>query len=248
MDLYGLIGKSLSHSFSPIYFNNKFKKENITAQYLSLEINTIADFPQLLLAYPELKGLNVTIPYKEQIIPYLDEIDAIAKTIGAVNCIQIKEGKLLGHNTDYYGFKKSLHPFDFNKQDKAIILGTGGAARAVAAVLNSMHIQYFNTSRIKKYDSYFKHIIAYEDLVHIDINAYRLIVNTTPVGMFPNIQDAPDFPYHLLNDKHILYDLIYNPAMTTFLHNGLQMGAIIKNGLEMLELQALKSWKIWQYS
>jgi len=186
--------------------------------------------------------MNVTIPYKEEVIPFLDKIDRKAKKIGAVNTIKItKSGKLKGYNTDFYGFRNSLKPLLKKEHKKALILGTGGASKAIAFALKKLGIQYTFVSRTKKSEK----MLTYSELTENTIKEYLLIVNTTPLGTHPNTSDKPDIPYNFISDKHILYDLIYNPSETLFLKLGKEKGATIKNGLEMLELQAEKAWEIW---
>lgn len=240
--LYGIIGKSLSHSFSPQYFKNKFEVEHIDAQYVKFEIEEITDFPKIIKENPNLKGLNVTIPYKTAIMPYLDELDERAKAIGAVNCIKVADGKLFGYNTDVLGFKNSLEPLLDVQHKKAIVLGDGGAAQAVKFALNELYIPYISVVRNS---SIVNNSITYEMLKLQNLVDYQIIINTTPVGMHPNINDKPDINYEQLNNTHILYDLIYNPIQTEFLIIGKSKGCKIKNGLEMLHLQAEEGWHIW---
>ncbi len=243
---FTLIGYPLSHSFSKKYFTEKFKKENISNhEYFLSPLEKIEDFPNLLSTYPNLVGLNVTIPYKEKVIPFLDEISEEAKAIGAVNTIKIIEGKLKGFNTDVYGFEKSLVDFLTQKEKKitvenALVLGTGGAAKAVVYILKKMGIEPILVSRNKE-----KGDLTYEDLDTIIFDECRLIVNTTPLGMLPNLESCPNLPFHRINEKFHLYDLVYNPEKTVFLRRGESKGAAIKNGLEMLHLQAEKAWEIW---
>lgn len=246
MQKYGLIGFPLGHSFSRNYFNQKFEAENIDARYLNFEIPTIKDFKQVLKANPELNGLNVTIPYKEQIIPYLDELDDDAKKIGAVNVIKFTKGlfgktKLKGYNSDIIGFKQSIEPLLNEKHRKALILGTGGASKAVFQGLKQLGIGATLVSRKPK-----EYCITYEEITPKIIEQYTVIVNTTPLGMFPNINACPNIPYELLTPQHLLYDLLYNPDETLFMKKGKEQGAIVKNGLEMLLLQAFAAWEIWQ--
>lgn len=243
---FTLIGYPLSHSFSKKYFTEKFEREHISNhEYFLSPLVQIEDFPKLLVAHPNLIGLNVTIPYKEKVIPFLDEISAEAKAIGAVNTIKIKEGKLKGFNTDVYGFEKSLVDFLTQKEKKisvenALVLGTGGAAKAVVFILKKLGIEAILVSRKKG-----KGNLTYDDLDTIIFDECRLIVNTTPLGMLPNIESCPDLPFHRINEKYHLYDLVYNPEKTVFLSRGESQGAAIKNGLEMLHLQAEKAWEIW---
>ena len=243
--LYGLIGYPLSHSFSKNYFSNKFQRENILdCQYELFEIDSIKKVEQVFKK-ENLHGFNVTIPYKHDIMAYMDDFDHSAKKVGAVNVVKInKDGKKTGFNSDYYGFKTSLESWlpTFENQN-ALIMGVGGAAKAVIAVLNDLAIPFLKISReITKGD------LTYEALNHNPelINDHHLIINTTPLGMTPNIDSMPNITYQNLNDKFYLYDLIYNPAETRFLSEGKKYGAHTKNGLQMLELQAEKSWEIWK--
>ena len=238
MKLYGLIGYPLAHSFSQQYFTDKFAAEGIPAAYTLFPIEHISLFPRVLQENPALCGLNVTIPYKEQIIPFLDELDATAQETGAVNVIKFTQnGALKGYNTDITGFEASLRKLPAHTH--ALILGTGGAAKGVAYVLKKMNIRYLFVSRTPKEGQ-----IAYSD-IHA-ARDYTLIINATPVGTFPNTNACPDFPYKSLTSKHLLYDLIYNPEKTLFLRRGEAQGASIKNGLEMLHGQALAAWDIWK--
>ena len=240
---YGLIGYPLEHSFSPDYFNTKFKNERIDADYKTYPLNNIKEFAALISKL-NFSGLNVTIPYKEAILPYLDEVDIVAKTIGAVNTIAFKNGKTIGYNTDCYGFEKSLlSSIEKSKNiHGALVLGTGGASRAVQYILKKLDIQYSLISRSKK------GIIRYQDIDKALFSSINLIINTTPLGMSPSIKNKPEIPYEWLNEKYFLYDLIYNPEKTIFLTEGLKMGCKIKNGHDMLILQAKKAWHIWNQS
>ncbi len=238
--LYGLIGYPLEHSFSPAYFNAKFLKEDIAASYMSFPITDIELLPALLKQHPDLSGLNVTIPYKEAVMPLLDELDTDAAAIGAVNCISIQNGKTKGYNTDITGFENSLKPLLVQGMNSAIILGTGGAARAVRWVLKKLGIDYISVSRQDNADA-----ISYDMLTGDDIRQRKIIINTTPLGMYPHIESYPLIDYTAIGDKHLLYDLVYNPEQTRFLQIGKQQGATIKNGREMLELQAEAAWQIW---
>lgn len=237
--IFGLIGYPLAHSFSKKYFTNKFEKEQITnANYQLFPIKTINELPSILNKHPNLKGLNVTIPYKETVIPLLHEIDASA-AFGAVNTIKIEDRKLVGYNTDVFGFEQAIAPFSAHIS-KALVLGTGGASKAVCHVLKQKSITSQLVSRTPGKDK-----ITYHELTANIIKNYQLIVNTTPLGTFPNENTFPDIPYHYLNGQHVLIDLVYNPPITTFLRKGAEQGCLIKNGLEMLQLQAEKSWEIW---
>lgn len=244
MKQYGLIGNSLSHSFSKKYFTQKFEKENITdATYGLFDIEKIDDFLKVLTNNKNLQGLNVTIPYKEEVLQYLTEIDDKANAIGAVNTIKISKDKksLKGYNTDYYGFKKSLKPFLDINHERALIIGTGGASKTVKFVLNELNINCLMVSRNPKSDD----DISYNDVNEYVIKHHQIIINTSPVGMFPNINNYPSIQYDNLTKKHLLYDLIYNPDETEFLKKGKEKGCITINGLQMLKLQAEKSWEIW---
>jgi len=239
--LYGIIGYPLSHSFSPAYFNAKFAKQGIDAHYAPFPLSAISEFKTLLQQHPNLAGLSVTIPYKESIIPYLDELDATAREIGAVNCITIKNGKTKGCNTDVIGFRQSLEPIlHQNTSTRALILGTGGSSKAVAYALSNNGIPYNKVSRTKTETG-----LTYGDITPEIIASHKLIVNTTPLGMFPIVDALPPLPYDRIGPDHILFDLIYNPAETLFLRCGRKEGATTKNGSEMLHLQAEASWQIW---
>jgi len=246
MKIFGLIGFPLSHSFSQKYFSEKFKKEGINdAVYQNFEIKHIDDLPSLLDSYPELYGLNVTIPYKQDVKKYLDGLDHSAEKVGAVNVVKIiPDGRKIGFNSDYYGFRKSLESWISTNVSnlKALILGTGGAAKAVQVVLDDCNIPYNLVSRNKSKADYDYYELTENIQIIID---HRLIINTTPLGMFPHMNEAPHLPYEIFNSDYFLYDLIYNPETTLFLRKGKENGANIKNGLEMLELQAEKSWDIW---
>jgi shikimate dehydrogenase len=246
MRKFGLIGFPLGHSFSKGYFTEKFKKENIIdCDYQNYPISQIDEFRQLIETNVELLGLNVTIPYKEQIIKYLDKLDPVAEKIGAVNTIKIErnsgEIQLIGYNTDYYGFEETLKPYLQPEHKKALILGTGGASKAVAYVLNSLNISYQYVSR-KPVN---KETLSYQEVNTELIKDFTVIINTSPLGMYPNADACPDLPYESINSNYILYDLIYNPEKTLFLQKGESKNAIIINGLPMLHFQADKAWKIW---
>lgn len=246
MKIFGLIGFPLSHSFSQKYFSEKFRKDKIhDVGYQNFEIKHIDDLPALIDSYPELRGLNVTIPYKEEVKKYMDKLDQSAEKVGAVNVIKIlPDGSKIGFNSDYYGFRTSLETWISNNIPnlRALVLGTGGAAKAVRIVLNDCNIPYSTVSRnIAKADYDYYELTENSQI----IMEHRLIINTTPLGMYPDVNEAPHLPYELLTEDFYLYDLIYNPATTLFLNKGRENGAKIKNGLEMLELQAEKSWDIW---
>lgn len=242
----GLIGKSLSHSFSKSYLEEKFIKENKSDfLYSNFDLENLDTFPELILKH-HLSGLNVTKPYKESIIPFLNELDVTAKEIGAVNCVKITWENntpfLKGYNTDYYGFAQSIKPFLEPIHQKALILGTGGASKAIAYALKNVGIDvYYVTSSEKKAANYFH----YSELNQYVLNAFKLIVNCTPLGMYPKTTVCPDIPFQYLTPEHLLYDLIYNPEETLFLQKGKAQGAVTINGLNMLKLQADKAWEIW---
>lgn len=241
MKQFGLIGYPLSHSFSKGYFAEKFAKENIVdCKYDVFPLEKIEDFVELCNDKKNLIGLNVTIPYKEKIIPFLDELDETAANIGAVNTIKFSNGKKIGYNSDAYGFEMSLIPLLKQHHTKALILGTGGASKAVEYVLRKLGISFQYVSRNKN-----EKAISYEEVNELIIHNSKLIINTTPIGMYPNVNNAPEIPYNVITDKHLLYDLIYNPEETLFLKKGKEKGAQTKNGLEMLYLQAERSWEIW---
>jgi shikimate dehydrogenase len=235
---YGLIGEKLKHSFSPKYFDQKFKKENITdAQYRIYEME---DLSEVFVLFEEgISGLNVTIPYKEKVIPLLDKLVGDAKEINAVNTIKPVGNQLHGYNTDTYGFRESVRPFISNMMNKnALILGTGGASKAVEFVLKEFGFITFFVSRSKGEYSY-------DNLMSSGLSDFSIIVNTTPLGMFPNVNNKPLLPYNTIGPQHLLIDLIYNPEKTLFLEEGHNRGAKVLNGLNMLKLQAVMSWQIW---
>jgi len=241
MTKYGLIGYPLSHSFSKKYFTEKFERESIQDHaYELFPIESIDQLPALLKSEKALKGLNVTIPYKEQVISFLDEQSDVVKAIQACNCICIRDGKLIGHNTDVIGFEKTLERHLLVTHKQALVLGTGGAAKAVYYVLRKKGIDYLEVSRTKGEGN-----ITYNELDEKIMASHTLIVNTTPLGMYPNVDESPSIPYHLLNEQHYLYDLVYNPAKTKFLTEGERRGALIENGEDMLVIQAEASWDIW---
>ena len=243
MKLFGLIGYPLSHSFSKKYFSAKFLNENIQdCEYQNFEIPEIEQLVEIIKSNPDLKGLNVTIPYKEQILPYVDSLDKSAEFVGAVNVVKVStDGKLIGYNSDYYGFMESLKKFlpdDFSGF-KALILGTGGAAKAVEGALKSLQIPYQYVSRKKV------GILGYEDLSQSLIAEHKLIINATPLGMFPKVDTCPELNYDWITASHYFFDIVYNPETTLFMQKGIDRGAKVKNGLEMLHLQADKAWEIW---
>jgi shikimate dehydrogenase len=242
MRLFGLIGYPLSHSFSEKYFNEKFEKEGLTdCRFENFPIPSIDGFPKLLIDNPELKGLAVTIPYKQLVLPYLDSVEHIPNGLNACNCIKIQNGKLTGFNTDHIGFEKSLTPLLRSHHKSALILGNGGATEAVAYVLNKLGIEFDIVSRKLHNGS----SLIYTDIDEQLVKENLLIINTTPLGMYPRIDEYPSIPYSAITDKHLLYDLVYNPEKTLFLQKGEERGAVIKNGYEMLVLQAEENWKVW---
>ncbi|WP_421805157.1 shikimate dehydrogenase family protein [Flagellimonas sp.] len=240
MNRYGLLGRNISYSFSQGYFTQKFKDLDLQDHsYENFDIQQIDDIKQVL-AQKNLKGLNVTIPYKQEVLPYLDELDPKAAQIGAVNTIQFTEKGLKGFNTDAFGFRTSLEPFLKANHTKALILGTGGASKAVRFVLNELGIESTYVSRSNKEGQY-----TYNDLNRDIIRENTLIINCTPLGTYPKTEDKPDIPYEFIGTDHLLYDLIYNPEKTSFLAAGEAGGAQISNGLNMLQQQAEKAWEIW---
>jgi len=237
--IYGLIGKNISYSFSREYFSNKFKTEKISSKYLNFDLIDINQIYKLTKEF-NLSGLNVTIPYKESIIQFLDETDSKAKQIGAVNTIKFFNNKMIGYNTDYIGFKKSLQNIsNINIPKNALILGTGGASKAVKFALSELGIGFKTVSRVKNNADY-----TYQEIDKYIINK-KLIINCSPVGTFPNIKDSPKIPYQYLTSENFLYDLVYNPDKTLFLKKGDEIGCFTKNGVEMLKIQAEKAWEIW---
>lgn len=256
MHSYGLIGYPLSHSFSKKYFTEKFQKENIlNSEYHAFPIEKIELLPQLIKDNPTLKGLSVTIPYKETVIPFLDELDATAKKIGAVNCIKISNSTpnsqlpspfLKGYNTDAFGFRQSIKPFLESQHERALILGTGGASKAVEFVLKEIGIDcYFVTREKSNQPTTTNNQFTYDEVNENMLNAFKLIINATPLGMFPNVDTCPNIPYQFISPTHLLYDLVYNPAETEFLKRGKAKGAATVNGYSMLQHQAEEAWRIW---
>lgn len=245
MKKYGLIGFPLKHSFSKKYFTEKFEREGLEAhQYELFEIESIDQLKQVLEENTDLVGLNVTIPYKEKVIPYLDELEAGCRTIGAVNTIKVAAGKLIGYNTDYIGFKQSLQTWLENEPIKALVLGTGGASRAVHQALRDLDIPFLSVSRNKGEKA---GTLDYQELGENEsiLNEHLLIINTTPLGTFPAIEQMPEIPLQWITNKHKVYDLVYNPEKTRLMREVEKKGGVIKNGLEMLHLQAEGSWEIW---
>ncbi len=248
MHTYGLIGFPLKHSFSSKFFTEKFAREGVEAEYLNFEIEDILQLREVILFNQHLRGLNVTIPYKEQVIPFLNEITPEAQRIGAVNTIKIEREPgnmyfyhLTGYNTDYVGFKKSIEPLIRpGLHKKALILGTGGASKAVRQVFEEMNIPWKYVSRTGSDERF-----TYNEIDEAVLLEHKIVVNCSPIGTFPKDEKCPDIPYRFLTHEHLLYDLIYNPSETLFLKKGKAQGATIKNGAEMLELQALAAWEIW---
>lgn len=245
MKRYGLIGYPLGHSFSRNFFNQKFQSEKIDAEYVNFEIPDLKQFRKIIKETPNLCGLNVTLPYKTQIIPYLDEMDQDASVIGAVNVIKFERGlfgrlKLKGYNSDIIGFKQSIEPLLNESHRKALILGTGGASKAVLQGLKQLGLGATCVTRKAK-----DFCITYDEITPRVMSQYTVIVNATPVGMSPNINQCPDIPYEDIGSNHLLYDLLYNPDETLFMKKGKERGATVKNGLEMLILQAFGAWNIW---
>ena len=246
MDIYGLIGHPLGHSFSKNYFTDKFENEGIEARYLNFDIESIDTLIDVIATNPNLRGFNITLPYKEKIIPFLDEITKEAREIGAVNVVKvIRRGnhiKLKGFNSDLQGFVKSITPLIRPHHKKALILGTGGASKAIQyGLTNILGIDSVLVSRYNRPGT-----VTYSDIDAEAVKEYEVIVNCTPIGMYPNIKDYPPLPYESMSSNNVLYDLIYNPDTTTFMNLGKASGAIVKNGLEMLLLQAHASWNIWK--
>lgn len=248
MNTYGLIGYPLGHSFSRKFFTEKFEKEGIDAQYLNFEIPSIEEFPNIIKNTPTLKGLNVTIPYKQQVMQYLDELSEEAKEIGAVNVVKAspRAGRfspphLKGYNSDVIGFVESIKPLLKPHHKKALILGTGGASKAIRYGLEKkLGMEVLFVSRTAR-----EGVITYEEVTSEVLREYEVIVNCSPVGMFPHVDECPALPYEAMNENHLLYDLVYNPLETLFMKKGAERGATVKNGLEMLHLQAIASWKFW---
>jgi shikimate dehydrogenase len=238
---FGLVGRDISYSFSRGYFSEKFKQLGLDDHsYMNFDLHEIEAFKNLVLENPEIKGMNVTIPYKEDVIPFLTSLDDKARKIGAVNTIKIDKNGLTGYNTDVYGFQKSIEPFLKKQHNKALILGTGGASKAIAFVFEELEIEYAFVSRNPQ-----KNQFSYQDLNQAILAEYSILVNATPLGTHPNINQKPSIPYQYISKKHLLFDLIYNPDKTAFLLEGETRGASICNGHSMLKLQAEKSWEIW---
>lgn len=265
MRLFGLIGFPLSHSFSVKYFTEKFQREGISdAMYKAFPITDINLLPDLIKCHPNLHGFNVTIPYKEKIIPLLDELDETACLVGAVNTVAVdfstslevtdrESRKLRGYNTDVYGFRQSIKPFLASHHDRALILGTGGASKAVEYVLKQIGVECVFVTRssfgyAQSDNAAQRTILNYSDLNEHVMAMCKLIVNCSPVGTFPNVDAAPEIPYEFVTKNHFLYDLVYNPEETEFLKQGKAKGALTLNGMDMLKMQADKAWEIWNLS
>lgn len=240
MTKYGIIGYPLGHSFSRGFFTEKFARESIDAQYLNFEIPDVAMLSDVLRDNPELRGLNVTLPHKQAVIPLLDEMSEEAMEIGAVNVIRVRNGKLKGFNSDIIGFTNSIKPLLQPHHRKALVLGTGGASKAIRVGLNRLGIEWTYVSRSPR-----DGMVTYEDITAETLQEYTVIVNCSPVGMFPKVDAAPAIPYELLSPQHLLFDCVYNPEETLFMKKGRAQGATVKNGLEMLHLQAIASWNFW---
>lgn len=256
MTTYGLIGYPLGHSFSRKFFTEKFEKEGIDAQYLNFEIPSIEEFPKIIESHPDLRGLNVTIPYKQQVMQYLDDISPEAKAIGAVNVVKVSpqlstvnsklstlnaKPKLTGYNSDVIGFVNSIRPLLKPHHQKALILGTGGASKAIHyGLTEKLGLETLFVSRTAR-----EGMITYDDIDASVLKEYEVIVNCSPVGMYPHVDECPALPYEVMNENHLLYDLVYNPLETLFMKKGAAQGATVKNGLEMLYLQAIASWEFW---
>jgi shikimate dehydrogenase len=239
MQRYGLIGYPLKNSFSANYFNQKFAEQGLDSVYQNFILEDIEEFPNLINNYPDLNGLNITIPYKQVIIPFLNHLDVVAQKVGAVNTIKFTQNELVGYNTDVFGFEKSILPLLKPWHQSALVLGTGGASKAVLYVLNKLGIKYTQVSRNPEAG------LLYEELDKSFMRSHQIIINCTPLGMFPAVNDCPPIPYQYITNLHFVYDLIYLPAETVFLKQAREIGAFTKNGLQMLELQAEKAWQIW---
>ena len=240
MDKYGIIGNPLGHIFSKGFFTEKFAREGIDAEYLNFQIPEIGKLTEVLQENPELRGINVTLPYKTEVIPFLDELSDEAREIGAVNVVQIRNGHLKGFNSDIIGFTRSIQPLLKPHHRKALILGTGGASRAIRVGLTRLGLEWKYVSRTPR-----EGMITYEDITAETLREYEVIVNCSPVGMFPKVDECPAIPYEFLTQDNLLYDLVYNPENTLFMKKGALQGAVVKNGLEMLHLQAIASWEFW---
>ena len=240
MDKYGIIGYPLGHSFSRTFFSEKFQREHIDAEYVNFEVSSADALTDIVRLTPNLRGLNVTLPHKEAVIPLLDELSDEAREIGAVNVIRVREGRLKGFNSDIIGFMDSIRPLLQPWHKRALVLGTGGASRAIRVGLERLGLSWTYVSRTPAQGR-----LTYADLTPQVMQDYQVVVNCSPVGMYPRVDACPDIPYHLLTSQHLLYDLVYNPLETLFLKRGAEQGATVKNGLEMLHRQAVASWEFW---
>ena len=254
--LYGLLGYPLGHSFSRAFFQEKFAREDINADYLNFELPSIEAFPQLLADHPDLRGLNVTIPYKQAVIPFLDDLSDEARAIGAVNVIKVDRSNnrttLTGFNSDFIGFMDSIRPLLQPHHKRALVLGTGGASKAICYALGKLGIEWHYVSRkrpkagsVTVPEGSPEGLFTYSDITPALLADYTVIVNCTPLGMYPHVEAAPTIPYAALSPRHLLYDLVYNPETTMFMREGRRFGATVKNGLEMLHRQAIASWEFW---
>ncbi len=244
--VYGLIGYPLTHSFSIDYFNHKFHAEDINAEYINFEIEDIGDLMEIIAEQPHLNGLNVTSPYKEQVLPYMTRLDETAQVVGAVNVIKFVRNEkdnhleLHGYNSDVMGFLRSMEPLLNENRNRAMILGTGGASKAVTHAFKQLGVEVTIISRHKSAET-----VVYEEITKAMVNAHKIIINATPLGKYPDVDKCPDFPYRFLTKEPLCYDLVYNPEETLFMKKSKQAGAEVKNGLEMLLLQAFESYSIW---
>jgi len=244
MKLYGLIGFPLGHSFSKKYFNEKFEREGlIDYSYELFPISSIKEFPSIIKSNPFLQGLNITVPYKQEVLEYVTELTGTVKNIGAANTIKIKGDKLIAYNTDVIGFENSFIKKLKPSHTKALVLGTGGSSKAIQYVLKKLNIEFLLVTRSKQLE---KEIINYSCIHETIMAEHQVIINCTPVGMYPNVKDYPQLPYQFISEEHYLFDLIYKPEQTLFLKKGEEKGALIENGFEMLIIQAEESWKIWK--
>lgn len=240
--MYGLIGNPVKHSFSADFFNNKFRNEGIDEHYELFQLPDIGELENLLISHPDLKGLNVTIPFKEKIIPLLSSVSDEAREIGAVNVVRISDGgkRLEGFNSDAEGFRRSIAPLLRPHMKKALVLGTGGASKAVVHVLRKLGLEVLKVSRTAKEGT-----MTYSDLTPELMGTHHVVVNTTPLGMWPDTDRCPDIPYHLLSQQHLCHDIVYNPEVTEFMKRSAEHGATVKGGLDMLHGQAIEAWRIW---
>lgn len=242
---YGIIGNPLTHSYSPAFFNEKFSQKGLTSAYHAFDIASIEAFPTIVQEHPLMRGFNVTIPYKQAVMPYLHKIDPNAEAIGAVNVVKVEyvDGRpfLTGYNSDWYGFTRSLQPLLKPWHNKALVLGTGGASKAITYALTQLGIEYKLASRTPKAGQF-----SYQDITPAIMEEYTIIINTTPIGTFPHIKECPNIPYQYITDKHLAFDLTYNPIRTLFLQQAETKGATIRNGWEMFVYQALRSYQLWE--